>query len=695
MKSLLSFTFLIVFNFIFCQNTPATKKTPASYTKHKIVVNDDYTWLESIQTDEVGSWVNAQNSATDLHLEDIKKKYNAAQKIKNYINLSTNTLPTKKGKYFYSKYIKDKNTVASLYYRTTLESEAIELVNPLKIYNDNNAVINSYYPSKNSAVIAYGIDLKGSDKYEVGFSDIKSCRVLDDKLKDVKFSNIAWNSDKGVFYKKNFNKNNIERDSTFALYYHVLGSKQDDDKLIYDTSKKENYINYFTADNKLFIDDFSKNSNTRSCYYYNLNKSELSKEIIIENDTTGFKFLNYYKNRIYYSTKEYDWGEIKSFNTMNRTDDKAVVSQLYNNLLVNSYFYDDYIICKYKTVEKYVLMVYDSGGNFIRKFDAPNQTDFDVKFYNSETKDLFVNFYSYTLPSQNFKLNLETGNVLHYYNEYIEPKPTIFPLDYFVTKLITFKSRDNEDVPITIIYKKNVVLDGNNPTLLEAYGGFGVVSKPHFEPGLLYFLENGGVYAYAEIRGGGEKGLKWHKQAMRLNKMKSFNDFIDAAEFLINEKYTSPQKLAISGSSYGGLVVGVAITQRPELFKVAVPQVGVFDMLTFDKYSVGRYHINEFGNPENKVDFEYLMSYSPYHKIKDDINYPTCLIITGENDDRVPPINSYKFAAKLQNRSAQKNLIYLRVLKNAGHNGKIATNAESVNEESNFYNFILFHLNEK
>ena len=694
MKGTITFTLLVFFNFIFCQNIPVTKKTQFSYTKHNIFINDDYSWLEYIKSEEVNLWADAQNAALDLHLILVKKKYNAEPKIKNYVNLSSNSLPTKKEKYFYSKYIKDKNTVASLYYRKTLESDAIELVNPLKIYKDNNAVINSYYPSKNSTTIAYGISLDGSDKFEVGFSDIKSYKVLDDKLKDVKFSNIAWNNDKGVFYKRNFNKNSIARDSTFALYYHIIGARQDDDKLIYDTSKKENSINYFTADNKLFIDDFSKNSNSRSCYYYNLNGSEFKKETIIENDTTGFKFLNYHKNRIYYSTPDYDWGEIKSFDINNRADNKSVISQMYNHLLVSTDFYDNYIVCKYKTVEKYILIVYDSDGNFVRKFDTPNQIDFDVKFYDSESKDLFVNFYSYTLSPQNFKLNLETGNVRRYYNDYLEPTQTIFPFDHFVTKSITFKSRDNEDVPITIIYKKNTPLDGNNPILLEAYGGFGVVTEPRFDPGLLHFLEKGGVYAFAEIRGGGEKGLKWHRKAVRLNKMKSFNDFVDAAEFLIKEKYTSPKKLAISGSSYGGLVVGVAITQRPELFKVAVPKVGVFDMLTFDKYSVGRYHLNEFGNPSVKKDFENLLTYSPYYQIKNDVNYPTCMIITGENDDRVPPINSYKFAAKLQNRAAQKNPIYLKVQKNAGHNGKIATNAASINEEADFYNFILYHLNE-
>ena len=201
------------------------------------------------------------------------------------------------------------------------------------------------------------------------------------------------------------------------------------------------------------------------------------------------------------------------------------------------------------------------------------------------------------------------------------------------------------------------------------------------------------MFAFAEIRGGGEKGLDWHTDGSGLNKMNSFNDFIDAATFLIAEKYTSPQKLAITGGSNGGLVVGVAMTQRPELFKVAIPEVGVFDMARFDEYSVGKYHLDEYGNPANEVDFKNLLQYSPYYNIKENVNYPTTLIITSENDDRVPPVHSYKFAARLQNRTAQKNPVFLRTNKNSGHNGKISTYQNRIEETAEFYNFLLFYLN--
>jgi len=685
--------FFLVFTTSLCfsQNIPVTKKVTKTLEKHDVKIQDDYSWLENLKSDEVTGWVNAQNAYTNAVFEKINVS-KIASKIKEYDYLSTNSLPIKIGNYFYGKYRKDKNQPSILCYRKSLNENLIELVNPFKIYKDENVVIDGYYPSKNSTLIAYEISIDGSDRKEIRFSSIDKREVLKDILKDSKFSNVAWNIDKGVFYKKNSNKNIMAKDSTFQLYYHVIGTNQEDDKLIFDASKKESNISFFTSKSKLFITETSKDELSKSMYYINLENDTFEKEIIFENDTTGFTYLGYQNNKIYISTKEYEWGEVRSFEIKNKTDIKEVIPQIYNNLLVGCYFYDNFIICKHKTLNRYYLRVYDIDGNFIRKFDAPENMNFSVRFYNSETKDLFVTFFSEVISAQNFKLNIDTGDIRHFYNDFIRPLPTIFPLNHFVTKKITFKSRDNKDVPITIIHKKNIVLDGTNPTLLKAYGGFGVVSGPNYDTGLLYFLEQGGVYAFAEIRGGGEKGLKWHKDAVGLKKMNSFNDFIDASEFLINEKYTSPNKLAISGGSYGGLVVGVAVTQRPDLYKVAIPEMGVFDMLTYSDYSVGKFHIDEFGDPEKKSDFNYLLGYSPYNKVKEDVNYPTTLLITGENDDRVPPFNSYKFAAALQNRTAQKNSVFLKTLGNSGHYGKNSTYQSRINESAEFYGFLLYYL---
>ncbi len=674
----------------FSQEFPATKKSPSTITKHGISYNDDYRWLENMNSEEVNKWVDDQNAVAKKQLETVKKSYNAAFKIRDYDYLSSNPLPTKRGKYYYSRYRRDKAMPASLFYRKALNDEPLLVLNPYSIYKNKDASLFNFYPSKNSIYIAGEFNASGSDSREIRFSEMRTMKLAGDVLTNVK-SNVAWNKDTGVFYKRNSNKNTFERDSTYQLFYHRLGTSQDEDKLVMDFSISESFSRFYTTENSLVVIETTNDERYCTLYECGLGNEKFELEKILEYETSDFRNVRYKNGRIYYSSNDFDWGDIRSFNPKNRQDEKTLIPQMYMKLLVSYDFYDDYIICKYKGLGKYSMMIYDLDGNFVRKFDAPDGTDFYINFYNSETKDLFVSFYSYTIPYQNFRLNLGTGEVRSYYNDYIEPKVLLFPLDYFVTKTVTFKSRDNVQVPITIIHKKGIQLDGKNPTLLKAYGGFGVVSGPDYDTGLLYFLEKGGVFAFAEIRGGGEKGLNWHIDGAGRKKINGFNDFIDAAEFLISEKYTSPQKLGITGGSHGGLVVGVAMTQRPELFKVAIPDVGVFDMPRFDEYSIGKYHYDEFGNPANVQDYKSILSYSPLQNIKEDVDYPTTLIITSENDDRVPPVHSYKFAAALQNRTAQKNPVFLQTRRKAGHHGK-RNYADRIEEEASFYSFLLYHL---
>ncbi len=695
MKNIYTLSLLLLFPaLLFCQNFPTTKSIPKTLTKFGTSYQDDYLWLENMKSEETKSWTNAQNLVTNEHFEEIKKKYDILSKIKDYHHYSSSGLPSKKEAYYYSEYIRDKDKPSNLFYRKNLNDEPIELFNPFKIYKSANAILMDYNPSKSSKYLSCKVSLDGSDRNEIRFVDIEKIRNLEDVISNVKFSKMVWNHDSGIFYMLNTNQNVFAKDSTYQLYYHKLGTNQDVDKLIFDATKTGNGFTYFTKKDRLFIVEKDRKTDTKNYYYALLNEENYKLEKIFDSDDSKFTLLNYNNNSIYFSNNEYDWGDIRTFNISNRADEKVLIPQIYNNLLVAPYFLEGYIFCKYKAIGKNFIIAYDENGNFIRRIDSPDNSDFDVKFFDSKTKCLYISVFSKTISSQNFKLNIETGDVNHFYNDYFPPKITLFPLDHFITKSIFYKSRDGKDVPITIVYKKGIILNGTNPTLLEAYGGFGVVSEQNFDASLLYFLEKGGVYAFAEIRGGGERGLKWHKDGMGLKKMNSFNDFIDAAEYLIKEKYTSPEKLAITGASNGGLVVGVAMTQRPELFKVAIPKVGVFDMINFDKYTVGRYHFNEYGNPEDTTDFTNLLSYSPYHNIKENVNYPVTLIITSENDDRAVPMHSYKFAARLQNRTAQKNPIYLKTLDNSGHNGKVANYNDYFEEKANFYDFILYHLNQ-
>ena len=687
------FLLLFVSITVFSQHKIETKKVSTTLSKHGITIQDDYTWLENTSNKEVIDWITLQNNISEQKLTEVVKNHNFSFKIKDYDYLSTYSLPSKNGKYFYNTYRIDKNKPGVLYYRESLNDLGKPLVDPYDVYKDANVVLLGYYPSKNSKYLAFRISPNGSDRHEIKFRDFVNKKYLNDVLTDIKFSSVAWNGDKGVFYKKNSNKEFFARDSTYQLFYHKIGDIQSKDQLVFDTSNTKSNFSFFTKKNKLYISEVSEDETTKNYYYTELDNEQFDFKNFVKEDKTNFEYLNIVADKFYFSDEKYPWGNVSYFDINNRSESTILIPQVYSHLLIGATFLDNYIICKYNNMGKYYMSIYDYTGKFIRKFEAPHSMDFQIRFYDEKTNELFVTFYSYTIPSLNYKLNITTGANDIYFNEFIQPKPTLFPFNYFETKIITYKSRDNKDIPIVIIHKKGIELNGNNPTLLKAYGGFGSISSPTYDTGLLHFLEKGGVYAYAQIRGGGEKGKNWHKEGKGLKKINSINDFVDAAEFLIAEKYTNSNKLAITGGSNGGLVVGAAMTQRPDLFKVVVANVGVFDMINAQKYTVGKYHLDEYGNADIKEEFNSLLKFSPLHNIKEDVNYPTCLIITSENDDRVPPFHSYKFVAKLQSRSAQKNPIYLKVNKNAGHYGNISNYENRVKKESEFYSFIWEHLN--
>jgi prolyl oligopeptidase len=693
MRKIFSLSLILLSTLSFAQ-FPATKKTPTVTSKFGITLTDDYTWLQQMNSAETQEWIATQNQVTEAALTLAKKEYDPAFKIKEYDYLSSNPIPVRKEKYFYSRYRTDKNYPAALYYRKTLTDKINIIVDPYSVTKNKNVVLGDYEPSKSSLYMAYMLSRNGGDRQEIRFAPITASQKIEDVITDVKFSNISWNRDQGIFYNKNLNKSTFARDSTYQLYYHRIGTDQSADKLIMDASKKDGSISFHTRDNYLFVTESNRKDAKSTYYYCFLDDDDFELVKFYENDISGFEFLGFSAGRVYYNSGKFDWGDIRSFDLKNPEDDKPVVPQLYQNLLVSVTISDDLLFCRYKTVGKNYLIVYDKAGKFVRKFDAPHAMDFNLHFYLPETKELFVSFYSHVISFQNFKLNIETGEANNYYNDFIRPKVLLFPLDHFETKSITYKSRDSVDVPITIIYKKGTKLDGNNPTLLKAYGGFGNVSGPHYDTGILYFLEKGGVYAFAEVRGGGEKGKQWHRDGRDENKPNAIHDFVDAAEFLIREKYTSPEKLAITGGSHGGLVVGGAMIERPELFKVAIPVAGRLDVLTLEEYTAGKWHLKEYGNPNDAEDYKRMVAYSPYQNIKEDVNYPITLIYASENDDRVPPLQSYKFAARLQNRAAQKNPIYLRTQYDAGHEGKISTYKDRIDADADFYGFLLYTLME-
>ncbi|MEL1245992.1 prolyl oligopeptidase family serine peptidase [Flavobacterium sp. DGU11] len=687
MKYLFLFTLLCTGFFANAQNYPATKKTPTAVTKHGISYVDDYTWLE-LQDKDAATWVDAQNKLFASHLEEINTQKAITKKIKEYDAGSSYALPVKREKYYYIMVRMNPGKPPQLHYMDKPDGALKPLPNPLSD-DDSKAFVINYYPSVNSAYLAFSISPNGGDKHDVKFLDMKKNRFEDDVLTGIKYSGIRWKNDEGIFYKHNINKTAFAADSTYQLYYHVIGKPQKEDKLIFDSSAANSHFSFGVNDEYLFITEEINNGNNKNYYRLHLDSLSGSPVRFISNVEADFDFKYYYKGRFYYSTQQYDWGEFRSRN-LDGTDEKVVIPQFYNQLLTSTLLFSDFVVCKYKTPGKYHLSVYDKDIHFIRKYDLPPGMDCKVYFYNEENNCLYMSLSSYTLSPQNYTLNLQTGEFKPFYSATFKPKPTLFPLDHFESKTVTYKSRDGKDVPITIVHKKGLAMDGNNPTLLKAYGGFGRISTPAYDTGLLYFLEQGGVFAYAEVRGGGEKGLKWHAGGQGRSKINAINDVVDAAEFLIAERYTSPARLAFTGASHGGLLATGAMTQRPELFKVIISEMGVTDVPSAMQYTVGNYHKDEFGDTAVKEDYESMLTYSPYQKIKEDVNYPVTLLITGENDDRVPPFQSYKFAAKLQNRTVQKNPVYIKT-SGSGHN-KSPNYDERTKNAAEFYSFLLYHL---
>ncbi|GGB77727.1 prolyl endopeptidase [Flavobacterium suaedae] len=681
--------------FFFAQNYPETKKTPENIILHDTTFTDNYTWLEDMRSPEVVEWINEQNKVTTSHLNTVVNDVFPLPTLQKYERQTRFRTPHKKRDYYYSQFLynDDELQTPSLGYRKKLDSPIIELVNPNFFYGGKTVNIVGYEPSVNSKTLAYKLMIDGSDRHEIRFVTLRG-KKSNEVITNAKFSGMAWKGDDGIFYSKNSNSRQFGIDSTYQVYYHKIGTDVAEDKVIFDASAFKGQVYYFTSKDglRLFLEVATKDEKEVDFYYADLTKDEFELKKFLDGATPDFDVSGYREGKIYYSSRESNWGDIRSYNPDNPAIKKIVVPQYYNQLLESSYYFENRILCKYRDTNGSYFMLFDYNGKFIKKIQA--QKGLEVKLASGEyfDKDVFFYVTSYTIPPILFTLNIETGNYSRYVSKTFDKTTAPFPVDYFEVKTGTYTSRDGTEVPITIVHKKGVNLDGNNPTLLKAYGGFGVVNTPAYDNGLIYFLEKGGVYAYAGVRGGGEKGVEWHRKGAGKNKINTLHDFIDAAKFLIAEGYTNPNRLGITGGSQGGLLIGSALVQHPELFKVAIPKVGVYDMAKFHRYTIGRFHYDEYGNPENKEDYFAMMSYSPYHNIKEDVNYPTTLIITSDNDDRVPPVHSYKFAARLQNRTAQTNPIYLKTLLDSGHYGVTTNEEDKLKDEAEFYSFLLYHL---
>jgi prolyl oligopeptidase len=692
MRKIFLFTLILIANNIFSQEIefPFARKIPVIDTFfNAYIVEDGFRWMEDINNEEVKTWINEQNKISKKQLQKAINKNQAFKNIDKY-SYTKYSRPVKKGKYYFSYAYYDVVGLPALFYKTNLNQPGEILVDPNFISKQDQITLKAYSVSKDSKYLAYQFGRNGSDWAEVKVINLKTGIHLKDHLTDIKFSNIEWLGN-GFFYSKYPKADKFSPTLGEKIYYHEIGKHQDEDKLIFKRNNPKIDFQFTVSSNERFFilkEDY-EDLGKRNIFYIDYKSDNPTLKPLLMNLKDDFNILESRNGKLIASTNlNSNTGFIVEIDPLNPFNIKEIIPPYEKSVLIETKILQEKIIAIYQKNQRPIITVYDFDGNLLYSLEMPIATSIGGFNGNIDDTELLFYFTSYTLPPVVYKFNIQT-----FERKLLQHTSVTFDFEDIVYKEVEYLSSDSTVIPMFLIYHKDLELNGDNPTLLKTYGGFGSIVQPHYEPGIIYFIKNGGVLAYTKIRGSGVFGHEWHNQGRRENKQNSFNDFNSAAEYLIKNNYTNSDKLAITGGSNGGLIVAASAIQRPELYKLVVPVVGVFDMLRFEKFTVGNLHIDEFGTVSDSTDFVNLISYSPLHNIKENINYPGMLIITSENDERVPPFHSYKFVAKLQNRDAQKNPILLKVIKNAGHSGSIGI-FKDVKETSEFYGYIYKYLTE-
>ena len=639
---------------------------------HGTKVPDPYRWLEDDNSEQTKAWVEAQNQVTFAYLEQIPDRDRIKARLTTLWNYERYGLPFKEGgRYFFTKNDGLQNQ-SVLYTLPSLHAAPRVLIDPNKFSADGTIALGPIGVAADGKFIAYATSAAGSDWNEFHVRDIESGADRPDLIKWVKSSGAAWTKDgKGFFYSRYdepASTNQLKGVNYFhKLYYHRLGTAQSEDPLIYHRpdQKEWGFSANVTDDGRYLALSVWHGTDTRNRFFYKDLQENDAKVIELLNDfDADYTFIDNIETTFYFRTDlNAPRGRIIAIDGRNpaRGEWKEIVPQsadrleganMINNQLVAFYLHDAHTEVK----------IFDLEGTLERTVALPGigtAVGFGGKRQDTET---FFAFTSFTTPTTIYRYDMKSGESAVFQQPKVDFKPAEFE-----TKQIFYASKDGTRVPMFITHKRGVKLDGKNPTLLYGYGGFDISLTPAFSVSTIVWMELGGIYAVPNLRGGGEYGEQWHKAGMKLKKQNVFDDFIAAAEWLIANHYTSREKLAIYGGSNGGLLVGACMTQRPELFRAALPAVGVMDMLRFDRWTAGRYWVDDYGHPDKEADFRTLYAYSPYHNLKPGARYPATLVTTADHDDRVVPAHSFKFAARLQECHRGDNPVLIRIETKAGH----------------------------
>jgi prolyl oligopeptidase len=670
---------------------PVTKKGNVVDTIFGTPVPDPYRWLENDKSEETAAWVKEQNTLTFGYLDKIPFRAEIREQLTKMWNYEKFGMPFNEGDYTY--FAKNNGLQNQfVYYRQKAGGEPEIFLDPNTFSADGTTSLGEMGFSKDGSMVAYTVSEGGSDWRKLITMNAITKQIVGDTLVDIKFTGIAWQGNEG-FYYSTYDKPEGSQLSAMTdhhkLYFHKIGTKQTDDKVVFGADRVRRYVGgYLTEDEKYLVVSASVSTTGNELYIKDLNDKSAGVRPVVENFNNNNYVIDNEGSKLFIAT------DLNAPNNRIVTVDaqnpgvenwKDFIPETENVLQPSTgsgYFFANYLVDAISKVRQF-----DRSGKMIREISLPGIGSASGFSSKKKDKEIYYSFTNYTTPSTIFKMDPVSGIA-----EVYKKPAVLFNSEDFESKQVFYTSKDSTRVPMIITYRKGITLNGKNPTMLYGYGGFNISETPGFGITIAEWLELDGIYAVANIRGGGEYGEKWHLAGTKMHKQNVFDDFIAAAQYLIDNKYTSPDYLAIRGGSNGGLLVGAVLTQRPDLFKVALPAVGVMDMLRYHKFTAGAGWAYDFGTADDNPEmFNYILKYSPVQNVKEGTRYPATFITTGDHDDRVVPAHSFKFAAQMQAKQAGNNPVLIRIETKAGH-GAGTPVSKTIEQYADIYSFTLWNM---
>ena len=673
---------------------PNTKKVDSVDTYFGIKIQDPFRWLEDDRSPETENWVKEQNKTTFNYLDKIPFRKELKKRLEQLWNFEKLGSPFKEGDYVYffkNDGLQNQNV---LYRKKEEEAQAEVFLDPNSFSEDATTSLAGINFSKDGSIAAYSISEGGSDWRKVIVINAENKSIVEDTLVDIKFSGVSWKGNEGFFYSSYDKPEGSElsaKTDQHKLYYHKLGTPQKSDTVVFGgiPEEKHRYVGgYVTEDDRYLVVSAAVSTSGNKLFIKDLTQPESELMTILDTTDSDSQIIDNVGSKLFILTnRNAPNKKVVTVEAENPTPEHwtDLIPETQNVLSVGTgggYFFAEYMVDAISKVYQY-----NNQGKMLRQIALPGLGSASGFGGKKKETELYFSFTNYNNPESIYKLDIKTGD----YSLYWKPEIDFKPEDYVSTQVF-YPSKDGTKIPMMITHKKGLPLNGQNPTILYGYGGFNISLTPAFSVINAVWMEQGGILAIPNLRGGGEYGKKWHDAGIKTQKQNVFDDFIAAAEYLIAEKFTSSDYLAIKGGSNGGLLVGATMTQRPDLIKVALPAVGVLDMLRYHTFTAGAGWAYDYGTSEDDLEmFNYLKDYSPVHNVRKGVKYPATLITTGDHDDRVVPAHSFKFAAELQDKQTGDNPTLIRIEVNAGH-GAGTPVSKTIEQNVDIFGFTLFNM---